>query len=60
MLLLAVYFLLPLYFLIVAATKPQGDLASTIGLTFSNFQLFDNLARRLFTRSDGILRSMGP
>ncbi|MBG0857738.1 carbohydrate ABC transporter permease [Streptomyces spinoverrucosus] len=53
MLVLAIYFLLPLYFLIVAATKPQGDLASTNGLTFSNFQLFDNL-HTLFTFNGGI------
>ncbi|WP_189697998.1 carbohydrate ABC transporter permease [Streptomyces chromofuscus] len=53
MLVLAIYFLLPLYFLIVAATKPQGDLASTNGLTFSNFQLLDNL-HTLFTFNDGI------
>lgn len=53
MLVLAIYFMLPLYFLIVAATKPQGDLASTSGLTFSNFQLFENL-HTLFTFNDGI------
>jgi multiple sugar transport system permease protein len=53
MLVLAIYFMLPLYFLIVAATKPQGDLASTSGLAFSNFQLFDNL-HTLFTFNDGI------
>lgn len=53
MLLLAVYFLLPVYFLVVAATKPQGDLASTNGLAFSHFDLFDNLDT-LFTRDDGV------
>jgi len=53
MLVLAIYFMLPLYFLIVAATKPQGDLASTSGLMFSNFQLFDNL-HTLFTFNSGI------
>ncbi len=53
MLLLAVYFLLPVYFLVVASTKPQGDLAATNGLLFSHFDLFDNL-HTLFTRSDGI------
>jgi multiple sugar transport system permease protein len=53
MLVLAIYFMLPLYFLIVAATKPQGDLASTSGLAFSNFQLFHNL-HTLFTFNDGI------
>ena len=44
MLLLAIYFLLPIYFLIVAATKPQGDLASTNGLAFSHFDLFEQPA----------------
>ncbi|MFJ8503724.1 carbohydrate ABC transporter permease [Streptomyces avermitilis] len=53
MLLLAVYFLLPVYFLIVAATKPQGDLAATNGLVFTHFNLFDNLST-LFSRSDGV------
>jgi multiple sugar transport system permease protein len=53
MLILAVYFLLPVYFLIVAATKPQGDLASTFGLAFSHFDLGKNLGT-LFGRSDGI------
>ncbi|WP_069465472.1 carbohydrate ABC transporter permease [Actinacidiphila rubida] len=53
MLVLMIYFLLPVYFLIVAATKPQGDLAATNGLAFSHFNLFDNL-HTLFTRSDGI------
>ncbi|MET9480211.1 carbohydrate ABC transporter permease [Streptomyces sp. NBC_01317] len=53
MVLLTIYFLLPVYFLIVAATKPQGDLASTNGLAFSHFNLFSNL-HTLFTRSDGI------
>jgi multiple sugar transport system permease protein len=50
---LAVYFLLPIYFLIVAATKPQGDLVSTFGLAFSHFNLFQNLST-LFGRQNGI------
>jgi multiple sugar transport system permease protein len=50
---LAVYFLLPIYFLIVAATKPQGDLVSTFGLAFSHFNLFQNLST-LFGRENGI------
>ena len=53
MLVLAIYFLLPIYFLFVAATKPQGDLASTFGLAFSHFHLFENVGD-LFARSDGI------
>ena len=50
---LAVYFLLPLYFLVVAATKPEGDLVSTFGLAFSHFNLFQNLST-LFGRENGI------
>ena len=50
---LAVYFLLPIYFLIVAATKPEGDLVSTFGLAFSHFNLFQNLST-LFGRENGI------
>jgi multiple sugar transport system permease protein len=50
---LAVYFLLPLYFLVVAATKPEGDLVSTFGLAFSHFNLFQNLST-LFSRDNGI------
>jgi multiple sugar transport system permease protein len=50
---LAIYFLLPIYFLIVAATKPQGDLASTFGLAFSHFNLWTNLST-LFGVDNGI------
>jgi multiple sugar transport system permease protein len=50
---LAIYFLLPIYFLIVAATKPEGDLVSTFGLAFSHFNLFQNLST-LFGRENGI------
>ena len=53
MCILAVYFLLPIYFLIVAATKPEGDLVSTFGLAFSHFNLFQNLST-LFGRENGI------
>jgi multiple sugar transport system permease protein len=53
MFVLAIYFLLPIYFLFVAATKPQGDLASTFGLAFSHFRLFQNLGD-LFAQSNGI------
>lgn len=49
----AVYFLLPVYWLIVAATKSTGDLFGSNGLWFSNPQLWTNLAE-LFTFSDGI------
>lgn len=50
---LAIYFLLPLYFLFVAASKPQGDLATTFGLWFSDFTLFENIGR-LLDRQNGI------
>ena len=53
MFMLAIYFLLPIYFLFVAASKPQGDLASTFGLAFSHFRLFENLGD-LFGQSNGI------
>ena len=53
MFVLAIYFLLPIYFLFVAASKPQGDLASTFGLAFSHFRLFENLGD-LFGQSNGI------
>jgi len=50
---LAAYFLVPVYWLVVAATKSQGDLSTTSGFWFSTIHLFDNLTT-LFTRSDGI------
>lgn len=50
---LAAYFIVPVYWLIVASTKSQGDLSTTSGFWFSTFHLFDNL-RLLFTRSDGV------
>nr|WP_296067430.1 carbohydrate ABC transporter permease [uncultured Actinoplanes sp.] len=53
MVLLAVYFMLPVYFLIVAATKPQADLVSTFGLWFSHFDLVQNL-KTLFAQRDGV------
>ncbi|PJJ65493.1 carbohydrate ABC transporter permease [Compostimonas suwonensis] len=50
----AIYFLFPLYWLVVAATKSNGDLFSTFGLWFSGqFNLFDNIAT-VFTFQDGI------
>jgi multiple sugar transport system permease protein len=53
MVLLAIYFVLPVYFLIVAATKPQADLVSTFGLWFSHFDLLQNL-KTLFAQRDGV------
>lgn len=44
MLIATAYFLLPVLWLVVAATKSEGDLFSTPGLMFSKFHLFDNVA----------------
>jgi multiple sugar transport system permease protein len=50
----AIYFLVPLWWLVVAATKTRPDLTSTFGLWFSpnEFALFDNL-HALFTTNGG-------
>lgn len=40
---LSVYFLTPLYWLIVAATKDNTDLFSSFGLWFAHFNLWQNL-----------------
>ncbi|MFA3877832.1 carbohydrate ABC transporter permease [Streptomyces sp. MMCC 100] len=56
MLLLALstlYFLFPLWWLLVAATKPFGGQFSGSGVWFDGFGLFDNLAR-LSAQDDGI------
>ncbi|WP_347352302.1 carbohydrate ABC transporter permease [Intrasporangium sp.] len=50
----AVYFLVPVYWVIVAATKTTGDLFSTNGFWFGNtFALWDNL-RTVVTYDGGI------
>jgi multiple sugar transport system permease protein len=54
MLALLVYFLVPLFWLVVAATKTTGDLFSTFGLWFApDFSLFTNIADT-FTRDGGV------
>lgn len=53
MLMAAAYFLIPLWWLFIASTKSVGDLTTTPGLWFSDFQLFDNVAD-VFTRDDNI------
>ncbi len=53
MLVFASYFLLPLYWLVVASTKSNDDLFSTFGLWFADFSLIDNL-RSVFTAQDGV------
>ncbi|WP_223694965.1 carbohydrate ABC transporter permease [Leifsonia poae] len=48
-----IYFLFPLWWLIVSATKPFGQQFSGNGLWFDGFGLFDNIAR-LSAQNDGI------
>ena len=45
------YFLVPVFWLVVASTKSSGDLFSTPGFVFSRFHLFQNLAD--LSRYDG-------
>lgn len=48
------YFLLPLFWLVVASTKDNSGLFSSFGLWFADgFHLFDNIAQ-LFTQRDGV------
>lgn len=56
----ALYFLFPLFWLVVASTKDNSDLFSTFGLWFgTRFSLWDNLMS-VFSTQDGIyLRWMG-
>lgn len=44
------YFLVPLYWLLIASTKDNTDLFSTFGLWFGDFHLFDNIATTLSFR----------
>jgi multiple sugar transport system permease protein len=47
------YFLLPLYWLVVASTKSNADLFSSFGLWFADFNLIDNI-KTVFTIQGGI------
>lgn len=47
------YFLVPLLWIVIAATKSQPDLLSTPALWFAEFNLFDNLAQ-LFREDGGV------
>src|SRR5215216_7358523 len=47
------YFLLPLFWLVVASTKSNADLFSTFGLWFANLNLFENI-RNVLTFQDGV------
>ncbi|WP_432486653.1 carbohydrate ABC transporter permease [Kineococcus sp. SYSU DK018] len=51
--LVAVYFLVPVYWVVVAASKSTEDLFTTNGFWFSGFQLFENV-RQVFAFDDGI------
>jgi multiple sugar transport system permease protein len=54
MLAFLIYFLLPLFWLVVASTKTTSDLFGSFGLWFADdFSLPENL-RRLFTAEDGV------
>ena len=53
MFLCVLYFLLPLYWLLVSSTKSNADLFSTFGLWFADFSLVQNL-RDTFTVQDGV------
>ncbi len=50
---MSIYFLTPLYWLAIAATKDNTDLSASVGLWFAHFNLFTNLGD-LFTRQDGV------
>ncbi|MPQ97469.1 ABC transporter permease subunit [Modestobacter sp. I12A-02628] len=54
----AVYFLVPIYWLVVNATKTQPDLIGSNGFLFSTWNLGRNLSD-LFSRSDGIFLRWG-
>jgi multiple sugar transport system permease protein len=47
------YFVFPLYWLLVASTKSNADLFSTFGLWFADFNLFENL-KSVFTFQNGV------
>ncbi|MDR6905656.1 multiple sugar transport system permease protein [Agromyces sp. 3263] len=49
----ALYFIVPIWWLVVAATKPAGRQFSEPGLWFDGFGLFDNIAL-VFGSADGI------
>ncbi|MFJ1954352.1 carbohydrate ABC transporter permease [Streptomyces microflavus] len=53
MALIAAYMLLPIYWLLISATKSQGDLVSTPGLLPADWHLGENLSA-LFSQQDGV------
>jgi multiple sugar transport system permease protein len=50
---IALYFLLPVYWLVVASTKSTGDLFGTSGLWFGDLRMLENLAN-VFTYDNGV------
>jgi multiple sugar transport system permease protein len=54
----AAYFLIPVLWLVIASTKTTGDLFSTPGFAFADFNLFQNLAA-LSTYDGGIFWRWG-
>jgi multiple sugar transport system permease protein len=54
MLAFLIYFLLPLFWLVVASTKDSGDLFNTFGLWFGHDFHFLSNVRRTFTYNDGV------
>ncbi len=53
MIVATLYFLTPLWWLLVASTKTRGDFTTTNPLWFADFALFDNIAA-LVTYRDGV------
>ena len=47
------YFLLPLFWLVIASTKSNADLFSSFGLWFANFNLFENI-KNVLTFQNGV------
>jgi multiple sugar transport system permease protein len=56
MLVATLYFLTPLWWLFVAATKTRGDFTTTAPLWFADFALFDNIAALIGYRDGVFLR----
>ena len=52
----AVYFLVPVFWLVVSATKSQADLFSSFGFWFSHFNLWANLKETVSYGNDEFLR----
>src|SRR5579863_774493 len=52
----AVYFLVPVFWLVVSATKSQGDLFSSFGFWFSHFNLWANIRETVSYQNGEFLR----